>query len=265
MLKLSKRLQTIADQVTPGSRTADIGSDHALLPVYLIQAGKVPSAIAGELNLGPYEAARKQAAAAGCLHKLDVRRGDGLAVLQPGEADTVTIAGMGGSLMSDILEEGHSAGKLEGVKELVLQPNVGEDLVRIWLIKRGWFLQSEIILEEDGKIYEVLHASKDDGSEAAKERIKKLYDSSFLPLPQPLDFESGFARLIQMGPYLLRNPNDVLQKKWRFELDKLDKICQQLALSDQQLAVKKRKQFKDEMNAIEEVLKCLPMVKPSFN
>ncbi|MFX3633657.1 MAG: tRNA (adenine(22)-N(1))-methyltransferase TrmK [Candidatus Pristimantibacillus sp.] len=265
MLKLSKRLQTIADYVTPGSRTADIGSDHALLPVYLIQAGKVPSAIAGELNLGPYEAARKQAASAGCLHKLDVRRGDGLAVLQPGEADTVTIAGMGGSLMSDILEEGFAAGKLEGVKELVLQPNVGEDLVRSWLIRRGWFLEAETILEEDSKIYEVLHAIKDDESDSAKERIKNLYDSSFLPLSQPLDYEAGFARLIQMGPYLLRKPNDVLQKKWRFELDKLNIICEQLALSDMEQAVIKRKQFKDEMNAIEEVLNCLPMVKPSFN
>lgn len=265
MMKLSKRLQMIADYVTPGSRMADIGSDHAQLPVYLIQAGIVPSAIAGELNQGPYEAARKQAAIAGLQLKLEVRRGDGLAVLEPGEADTVTIAGMGGSLMSDILEAGYVAGKLEGVKELVLQPNVGEDIVRSWLLKRGWFLQAEMILEEDGKIYEVLHAYKDDGTEAAQERNQLLYDSSFLPLPQQLDTEAGMARLIQMGPYLLRKPNEVLLKKWRFELDKLDKICTQMSLSDQPQAEEKRVQFRQEMNAIEEVLQCLQMVKPSSN
>ena len=78
MIKLSRRLQTIADQVTQGARVADIGSDHALLPVYLIQSGRCPSAIAGELNTGPYQAARKQTAEAGLKAVIEVRQGDGL-------------------------------------------------------------------------------------------------------------------------------------------------------------------------------------------
>ena len=110
MIKLSRRLQTIADQVTQGARVADIGSDHALLPVYLIQSGRCPSAIAGELNTGPFQAARKQTAEAGLKTVIEVRQGDGLSVLEPGEADTVTIAGMGGSLMADILEAGGTQG-----------------------------------------------------------------------------------------------------------------------------------------------------------
>ncbi|MFF2090303.1 tRNA (adenine(22)-N(1))-methyltransferase [Paenibacillus sp. NPDC058174] len=266
MLKISKRLQTIADFVTPGSRTADIGSDHAMLPVYLLQTNRVPSAIAGELNQGPYEAARKQAMDAGLLKRLDVRRGDGLSVLQPGEADTVTIAGMGGALMSDILEAGYGQGKLEGVRELVLQPNVGEDIVRNWLIKRGWYLQAELILEEDGKIYEVLHAVKlqDDPTGAALTALEeRLYDSSFLPIE--LNAEQGKALLLQMGPHLLRQPTDVLVDKWRLELEKLERICAQLALSELPQASEKREQFRAQMKAIEEVLHCLPTVKRSFS
>ncbi|MFF2482000.1 tRNA (adenine(22)-N(1))-methyltransferase [Paenibacillus sp. NPDC058071] len=264
MLKLSKRLQTIADCVTPGSRVADIGSDHALLPVYLLQKGTASSAIAGELNEGPYEAARKQASDAGMTSRLNVRRGDGLSVLQPGEADTVTIAGMGGSLMSDILEAGFAAGKLEGVKELVLQPNVGEDLVRGWLLRRDWFLQGETILEEDGKIYEVLHALKMGDAAELERRNAELYSSSFLPLV--LEPEEGRSRLVRMGPYLLRQqPEAVFEKKWRSELSKLARIEQQLSQSDQPQSEERREQFRKEMEAIEEVLNCLPTVKPSSN
>lgn len=263
MLKLSKRLQTIADHVTPGSRVADIGSDHALLPVYLIQSERSPSAIAGELNQGPYEAARKQTADAGLTSRINVRRGDGLAVLQPGEADTVTIAGMGGSLMRDILEAGYEAGKLHGVSELVLQPNVGEDQVRSWLIKRDWCLQAEAILEEDGKIYEVLHAFKAENKEEAERYNKALYDSSFLSLS--LDHAAAYAQLVQMGPYLLRKPSAVLTHKWQLELEKLDRVCKQLSLSEQPQAEEKKQLFINEMNAIKEVLRCLQTDKPSSN
>jgi Predicted SAM-dependent methyltransferase len=260
MLKLSKRLQMIADFVSPGSRVADIGSDHALLPVYLIQSGLVPSAIAGELNPGPFEAARKQAADAGLTNKLQVRRGDGLSVLQPGEADTVTIAGMGGSLMSGILEEGFLAGKLDGVKELVLQPNVGEEFIRIWLLKRGWFLAEETILEEDDKIYEVLHAFKYDEAEV-KKRNAEVYDAAFLRLS--VHQVKGAAILEKMGPHLLRAPKEVFFKKWRYELDKLGRIVAQMSQSDLEQAEQKKQQFREEMNVIEEVLQCLQTDKPS--
>lgn len=258
MLKLSKRLQTIADRVTNGSRVADIGSDHALLPVYLVQSGKSPSAIAGELNAGPLEAARKQIAAAGLSNAIQARQGDGLSVLSPGEADTVTIAGMGGSLMSDILEAGWTAGRLEGVRELVLQPNVGEELVRRWLVRRGYLLRGEAILEEDGRIYEVLHAAAA-GAEEAEAGNRRLYDAAFLPM----NFAPGEGAewLQRMGPYLLRSEETTLEKKWRLELEKLERIRRQLALSELEESRKKADALEDEMKRIEEVLACLPMVK----
>ncbi|BBH21263.1 SAM-dependent methyltransferase [Paenibacillus baekrokdamisoli] len=260
MIKLSKRLQTIADLVTDGSRIADIGSDHALLPVYLVQSGKSPSAVAGELPDGPFLAAKKQTAEAGLKSVIQVRQGDGLSVLNPGEVDTVTIAGMGGSLMADILEAGWRSGKLAGVTELVLQPNVGEDLVRRWLISKGFVLQGEMILEEDGRIYEVLHAWSASHLKLNHDN-EWVYQTSILSVD--MEDETKTEWLYRMGPYLLRQPSELLTKKWQFELGKLSRICQQLTLSEAEESRGKEAQYRAEMKQIKEVLACLPTVKPS--
>ncbi len=102
-MKLSKRLATIAALVPPGGRLADIGTDHAYLPVYLVTEGIVPSAVAGEVNEGPFRAAGEALARVGLADRISLRFGDGLAVLAPGEADTAVIAGMGGQTIVDIL------------------------------------------------------------------------------------------------------------------------------------------------------------------
>src|SRR5690554_2583760 len=120
-VKLSLRLSTIADLVQPGSRLADIGSDHALLPVFLVQQGIIESAIAGEINEGPFLAANKQVQQANLQHKISIRHGDGLSVLDNHEVDTIVIAGMGGSTMVSILQEGIH--RLSSVKRLIMQPN----------------------------------------------------------------------------------------------------------------------------------------------
>ncbi|MBB3109018.1 tRNA (adenine22-N1)-methyltransferase [Paenibacillus phyllosphaerae] len=261
MIKLSQRLQTIADRVTPGSRVADIGSDHALLPVYLVQSGRSPGAIAGELNTGPFQAAQKQVASAGLKSAITVRQGNGLAVLEAGEADTVTIAGMGGVLMAEILEWGAQNGKLSDVKELVLQPNVGEDVVRQWLTNHGWLLQGETILEEDGRFYEVLHAQRTDDFARANEA---LYDPAFLRRDaQEVELWRGW--LYRMGPYSLRSPSPLLHRKWAFELQKLERITAQVASSDQPEAIVKAEEFRKEIREIQEVLACTPTDRPSFN
>ncbi|MGI2293990.1 tRNA (adenine(22)-N(1))-methyltransferase [Paenibacillus sp. GXUN7292] len=277
MVKLSKRLQAIADYVTEGSIVADIGSDHALLPVYLLQNGKCSSAIAGELNAGPFHAAKKQAASAGLSHLLDVRQGDGLSVLTgEGEADTVTIAGMGGNLMRDILEAGRVNGKLHGVRKLILQPNVGEEAVRRWLAEHKWYLIEEAIIEEDGKIYEMLVAANDLTENELNAVMNRLspsetsisqtedkysfylslaYDGSFLN--SKLDKVIAADVVYKMGPYLLRKPEKVFISKWEGELDKLNWICRQLEGSDKQDAAERQAAFRNEIKVLEEVLRCL--------
>jgi len=252
MIKLSERLQTVANFVTRSSRVADIGSDHALLPIYLVQNKISPSAIVGELTQGPLDAARKGIAAAGLTAAIDARQGNGLEALERGEADTVTICGMGGSLICDILESGRRAGKLDDVGQLVLQPNVGESFVRAWLLEHEWLLKDERILEEDGKIYEVLHAERTLDAAAANEA---LYDGTFLGI----DRDPAWLKmmLIEMGPHLLRKPDAVLRKKWLLEIDKLERISAQLAQSSTEQSQQKQLEFRNGINAIKEVLECL--------
>lgn len=240
MVLISKRLNMIAEMVPAGSKLADIGSDHALLPVFLCQQGKVRSAVAGELNPGPYAAALKQVSDAGQKDRIVVRRGDGLAVIEPGDADVVTIAGMGGSLIASILAAGDGEGKLEGVRKLVLQPNVGEELVRRWIAQNGWFLEEERILEEDGKIYEILAAVR---AEDPNELNRSLYGG-----------EDDRDLRFKMGPYLLQRPDAVFIRKWESEIVKLTRIVEQMETSESTASVDKRKLFEDEIASIRQVL-----------
>ena len=105
-MELSKRLQAVADLVTAGYRVADIGTDHAYIPIFLLASGKIPGAAAMDVNEGPLERARCHIEENGLTEKISLRLSDGLAGLRPGEAESVVIAGMGGGLIIRILTEG---------------------------------------------------------------------------------------------------------------------------------------------------------------
>lgn len=253
LMKLSARLQVIAEELLLGCRMADIGSDHALLPVYAVKNGKASYAVAGEVNDGPLEAAQRQVAEAGEHRRISVRKGDGLAVISPGEVDTITIAGMGGALIVSILSGGRD--KLEGVKRLVLQPNVGEEFVRQWLVENGWYLEKEQILEEDGKIYEVLTAIADPGADALNERLyqNKVMDGGIV-VSKPW--------LLKIGPRFILNPSSTLLKKWQGEIAKLENICRQVALSDQEASRERESELRQEIEQLKEVLACWQKDRP---
>lgn len=137
--KLSLRLQRVAVHIPKESILADIGSDHAYLPCYAVIHNLCSKAIAGEVVEGPYQSAVKQVRETGLEAKIDVRKGDGLDVLEKDEATSITIAGMGGTLITSILEKGKD--KLAKVERLILQPNVGSQNVRTWLMDNGWELK----------------------------------------------------------------------------------------------------------------------------
>ncbi len=160
-LDLSQRLAAVGDFVPESARLADIGSDHAYLPVALILRGKIEYAVAGEVVQGPYESARKQVKKDGLEDRITVRLANGLDAIQPQDGITaVTIAGMGGSLIRDILEAGKLNQRLSGQERLILQPNIGERTLRSWLQENQYKIQSEKILEENKKIYEIIVAEK---------------------------------------------------------------------------------------------------------
>lgn len=247
------------DLIPEGSRLADIGSDHALLPVAAVKSGRVIQAVAGEVNPGPFKAAANQVAEAGMQNLISVRRGDGLAVIEAGEVDVITIAGMGGSLIASILDAGQD--KLSQVELLILQPNVGEDILRRWLLEHGWLLTSERILEEDGKIYEILTAVPEQGDQRISSHM--LYeDQKWLRCSGDGTFTVTKELLLRMGPWLLKEPTPVLTDKWNSELSKLGGILESLSASKLESAETKTGQIKSEMEQIKEVLACLQKDKP---
>ena len=132
-LELTPRLRLLADWVPPGARLADVGTDHAYLPVWLVQNGVCPAAIAADLRPGPLEAARRHVAAAGLEDRISLRLGDGLAPVFPGEADDIVIAGMGGETIAAILS---AADWLADARlRLVLQPMSRAEETRRGLLK----------------------------------------------------------------------------------------------------------------------------------
>ncbi|WP_034638608.1 tRNA (adenine(22)-N(1))-methyltransferase [Desulfofalx alkaliphila] len=148
---LSKRLSILAGYVEQGKIIADIGTDHGYLPIALVKSGKCPKAIACDVNKKPLEVAAKNITANGLDSKIELRRGDGLQVVQPGEVQVVIIAGMGGNTMKKILQEAPAV--LDSLEGLILQPMADEESLRRWLVTNNWSLVDETLAYEEGRLY----------------------------------------------------------------------------------------------------------------
>jgi len=155
-VKLGERLAALVAFVPLGARVGDIGTDHAYLPIELVGRKIVPFAVAGDIHRGPYQAAKENIENLGLQQNISVRFGNGLAVLSPGEVDTVVIAGMGGSTIVEILSSEPEV--THGLKRLILQPMIATATVRRWLITNQWTIVDEALVQDDGKLYEILVA-----------------------------------------------------------------------------------------------------------
>lgn len=226
-LQLSERLKKLAGFLPAECRLADIGSDHAYLPVYAVQNKGVSFAIAGEVNDGPYQSALQTVEDYNLANRIQVRKGNGLEVIERGEVNVITIAGMGGSLIQSILQTGIE--KLTHDITLILQPNVGAYGLRKWLSNHQWIITDEAILEEDGHIYEMMKAEVH-------------YESVHLTEEEAL-----------MGPYLLQESHQsVFQKKWHGEAAKIKNILIELDKSSAtEEMMLKREVFQNQLTIIE--------------
>lgn len=227
--KLSQRLKVVADFVPQNSRVADIGSDHAYLPVYLMKQKQIEFGIASEVAKGPLDNAIQEIKAEGLSDRIDTRLADGLLSVQPEDKiDCVTIAGMGGTLIKNILENGKS--HLSGDELLILQPNVGEDRLRTWLMNNQYQISDETILREDGHTYEIIVAKKTD---------------------KPVEYTE---QEIKFGPFLLKQHSDVFVEKWENEIERIEMVIDQMNLAKHDKPVDKINSMKKEIEEIKEVL-----------
>lgn len=227
-IQLSKRLKAAAKYVKPNLPIADIGSDHAYLPIYLVQNHIISSAIAGEVVKGPFENAKNKIISVGLENEISVRLGSGLEVVSPEDnIGTITICGMGGILIADILKEGLSKANLPVSARLVLQPNNAEDILRDFLRMNHYNIITETIIEENNKFYEII---------VAEHNLE--------------DFDYTETELI-FGPFLVQEKPSLFLKKWTKELALQEDILEKLKNSNDSDKVKKTE---DKIRLIKEVL-----------
>ncbi len=222
-ITLSDRLKAVKSFVPQGATLLDVGSDHAYLPIVLIQEKKISHAVAGEVVVGPYEAAKANVQSFGLEKQIAVRLADGLAACTAEDKiDTISICGMGGGLIAQILEADKE--KLTSMQQLILQPNNREDDVRVWLEDNAFRLVAEKIVLDHGKFYEILVAQPGHMTLTDQQR--------------------------RFGPHLCQEKSPTFIQRWQTEYEKIElalaKIPQHKTQDRQQLAQK--------LQAIKEVL-----------
>lgn len=153
------RLECVAAHMPAGARLADIGSDHAYLPVALLRRGAIAMAVAGEVALTPFRAAERTVGENGLEQQISVRLANGLAAIEPEDGITaISLCGMGGETIRDILDSGKA--RLSGQERLILQPNGGEQPLRQWLMEHDYRILCEEVLRENRFYYEIIVAER---------------------------------------------------------------------------------------------------------
>ncbi|MDJ1111308.1 MULTISPECIES: tRNA (adenine(22)-N(1))-methyltransferase [Macrococcus] len=222
---INNRLLAVATYINH-EKLADIGSDHAYLPIYAIEQGKVKSAVAGEVVKGPFMSAVENVKKYALDSKIDVRLGDGLDVIEQNEVDCITICGMGGPLISEILNNGK--GKLTHYPTLILQSNIHTEAVRRRLIALGYMIKDEVIMKERKHVYEIIVAERND--------IDVTYNE----------------RELKFGPVLLNKKDDVFKEKWLREYHHLQTVYEAIKLEERHS--EKASQLLNDIETLKEVL-----------
>lgn len=189
-LELSPRLRLLAGWVRPGAHIADVGTDHAYLPVWLTLRGRVASAIASDLREGPLERARETGRTWGTAG-IDFRLCDGLSGIRPEEADTIVIAGMGGENIAAILAA--APWTADGAHTLLLQPQTRAEDLRRFLSEHGCRIIREALVRDRGILYPCIEA------EAGREALTlgQIYGGAKL-LHDPLGEQYIIAKIIRL-------------------------------------------------------------------
>ena len=223
MIHLSKRMNAVAAMVTQGNVLADIGTDHAYVPIALIQQKRIPKAIAMDINKGPLQQAKEHIAMCQVEDYIETRLSDGVEGLKVKETDTIVIAGMGGDLVIRIMTEGEAV--CRSAKELVLQPQSELRRVRKFLRENNYKIIDEDMIREDGKYYPMMKVIPVDENPFWEKMSQDITD--------PCDM---------YGPLLLKNGNPSLRKYLVKQHKQLTAILKELNKQPDSEAITLRKQ-----------------------
>lgn len=202
ILNLKGRLKLIADKVPKCNVLADIGTDHAYIPIFLVQNGVCQKAIASDIKIGPVKMASNNISLYKLSEKIETRLGNGLDTIEINEADSIIIAGMGGTLLTELLEANKQ--KAVSTNALVLQPMNDLHVLRKWLYDNAFEIYDEEMVAEGPKMYCVMSA-KYSGN-------KKKYS----------DFE------LHVGKSLIEKKDPLLNPYCRMKVKQIDRVLEQL-------------------------------------
>lgn len=200
-MELSKRLQAVVNLMPPMDTICDVGCDHGYVAITFVQNQKAEHVIAMDVNAGPLEQAKKNAVLFGVTDKLDFRLSDGLAKVEPGEADAFLCAGMGGRLVVRIMTEGRDV--MSRMKGAVLQPQSELAFVRRHIYEMGWHIVKEDMVLEEGIYYPMMYIEP--GKETMPDEVSLTY-----------------------GPLLIKEQHPVLRQFLEYSLELKESLVMRL-------------------------------------
>lgn len=227
MVTISKRMEEVISLVSKGKRVADIGTDHGYVAIALVERKIAPFVVAMDVRKGPLSRAKENIEKYGFTKEIDIRLSDGLEQLKIGEIDTFLIAGMGGELITNILQKGVEI--VNSVNEFIVQPQSEIYKVRKKIHELGFQIEKEKMLVEDDKYYTMMKAVR--GQESYENEWDYLY-----------------------GKYLLQEKNPILlewlQKEYRLCESLYKKLESVVSLSTEE----RKKELRKEMEMIKGAL-----------
>ena len=228
-MNLSNRLEKISNMITEVESVVDVGTDHAYVPIYLVNNNIIKRAIASDINKGPVKKAEDNVSRYNLQSKIECRLGGGLTTIKPYEVEAGIIAGMGGNLIRDIIEERMNVFK--SLKYLIVQPVQNPEVLREYIYNNEIEIVDEAVIKEDNKFYEILKI-RYSGEE---QKIDPIY--------------------YEISKILVERKDPTMKEYLEFKLRKYNSICSTLTQNTES-AIKRKKELYENIKKIEEFLLC---------
>ena len=218
-MELSKRLNWIIEKLDKVDIIMDVGTDHGYIPIYLVKNNIASKVIASDINKDPLKKAEINASLDGVSDKIDLRLGGGLVPLKNKEANAVIIAGMGGNLIRDILENDFN--KVKNLEYLILQPAQNPEVLRKYLYNSDYEIIDEDICLDEGKYYEIFKVKYKKGDYISLEDI-----------------------FYEISPMILNKKSPVFKSYIESKIDKNEKVMEFIK-DNTEHAIERKNQLKE--------------------
>lgn len=229
-MDISERLKCVAKMIEKCDAIADIGTDHAYLPIYLVKNNVCKRAIASDINIGPVKKAELNVNMEKVENKIECRLGAGFKAISSGEVNVAVIAGMGGNLIRDIIQA--SMDVFKSLDYVVLQPVQNPEVLREYIYECGFHIIDEALCIDENRYYEIIKVKY------AKENLKV----------DPIYYE--------ISKKLIEKKQPIVKDYIFFKIKKYDKIFNNIH-DEGEMAKIRREDLSKKIEKLKEMLKCL--------